>query len=192
LEYRDSRNLPAIFTAEAQGGSELRMLVINSDGVLNSQQFRAELVRPNGIKLDSVSTAYRMSRANTDPNFGTKPGLAKLVANLVSANGQSLTKALQEQGIGYVLVPETVGNGDIQVALNTAAELDQVGTTEFGQLWRVKKAVEIKTDETKALWSITKAIQLAFLISFILLALPTARGRKFRASNELSEQEEQE
>ena len=115
-----------------------------------------------------------------------------VVANLVSANGQSLLEPFQKLGIGYVLVPEGIGNGDIQVALNTAAELDQVGTTEFGQLWRVKKVTEIKTDETKALWSITKTIQLGFLVSFILLALPTARGRKFRASNELAEQEEQE
>ncbi len=192
VEYRDSRNLPAIFSAEAQGGSELRMLIINSDGETNTQQFRAEMVRPNGIKLDSVSTAYRLSAANNDPEYGSKPELAKLVANLVSANGQSLVEPFQKLGIGYVLVPEGIGNGDIQVALNTAAELDQVGTTEFGQLWRVKKVTEIKTDETKALWSITKTIQLGFLVSFILLALPTARGRKFRASNELAEQEEQE
>jgi GT2 family glycosyltransferase len=192
VEFKDSRNLPAIFTAEAASGSELRLLIINSDGVSNSQQFRAELVRPAGIKLDAVSTAYRLSRANTDPDFGNKPELATLVANLVSANGQPLTKSLQSLGIGYVLVPETPGNGDIQVALNTASELDQVGTTEFGQLWRVKKATEIKTDETKALWSITKAIQLGFLVGFVLLALPTARGRKFRASNELAEVEEQE
>jgi hypothetical protein len=38
----------------------------------------------------------------------------------------------------------------------------------------------------RALWSITKALQLAALLSFILLALPTARIRKPSVSNDLS------
>lgn len=190
VSFGDSRNLPALFTAETNQGSELRMLVISSDGQTGTQRFRAELVRSAGIRLDTISTAYRLSAANNEVDYSNKEKLAKLTANLVSANGQSLTKSLKEVGVGYILVPESSGNGDVQIALNTASELDQVGTTEFGQLWRVKVTNEITTDETKALWSITKSIQLSVLVGFILLAMPTSRGRKQRVSNEFAEPEE--
>ncbi|NDE88587.1 MAG: hypothetical protein EB055_01195 [Micrococcales bacterium] len=97
-------------------------------------------------------------------------------------------KSLEQSEIGYVLVPKSSANGEIQIALNTAAELDQVGITEFGQLWRVKLANEA-TSAGGDLWSVTKGIQSAVLVGFILLALPTARGRKQRVSNELAEPE---
>lgn len=184
--FTDSRNLPAIFTAEAKAGSGLKMLVISNDGAGNVQNFSAEVVTSAGIKLDAVSTAYRLSTANVL----TKHQVAKLVANLVSANGKSISNDLKSLHIGYVLVPKRAGNGDVQVALNSAAELDQVGTTEFGQLWRVRTANPEMQDETKAVWSITKTIQLSVLVGFILLALPTARGRKVRATNEFNEFEQ--
>jgi len=186
VSFSDTRNLPAIFTAEAKAGSGLKMLVISNDGTGNTQNFSAEIVTSAGIKIDTVSTTYRLSTANVL----TKNQVANLVANLVSANGKSISKDLKSLHIGYVLVPKRVGNGDVQVALNSAAELDQVGTTEFGQLWRVRAANPELQDETKAMWSITKTVQLSVLVGFILLALPTARGRKVRATNEFSEFEQ--
>jgi GT2 family glycosyltransferase len=188
IGFADSRNLPAIFTAEANAGSGLRMLVLSNDGAGNNQSFSAEVITPSGIKLDTISSAYRLSTANQE----AKTTIANLVANLVSANGKSIAKDLKDLHIGYLLVPKRPGNGDVQVSLNSAAELDQVGTTEFGQLWRVRAANPLIEDETKSMWSITKTIQLSVLVGFILLALPTSRGRKVRASNEFSEFEEVE
>ena len=188
ISFGESRNLPAIFTASAQSDHQYRMLVISSSDNGDSQSFRAEIINPTGIKLDKISTAYRLSPANTSADYPGKQELATLVANLVSANGKSLAKSLEQSEIGYVLVPKSSANGEIQIALNTAAELDQVGITEFGQLWRVKLANEA-TSAGGDLWSVTKGIQSAVLVGFILLALPTARGRKQRVSNELAEPE---
>lgn len=188
VSYGEARNLPAIFTAEAQAGSQLRLLVITGN---SEQSFRAEIVQSGGIRLDEISTAYRMSPANLSKDYADKEELSLLVANLVSANGQDIQKSLELSGVGFILVPQSSSNSDIQVALNSAPELDQVGTTEFGQLWRVKAPVDKKTNPDLAYWSITKGIQLAVLFGFILLALPTARARKQRISNELGEGEQE-
>jgi len=113
---------------------------------------------------------------------------------MVSANGKSISQALKARDYGYVLVPNRSGNGDLGVALNSVAELDQVGTTEFGQLWRVKKPSDAHRYQEQSLLSITKSVQLAVLIGFVLLALPTARGRKnrTRAENSFEPEGEQE
>jgi len=87
---------------------------------------------------------------------------------------------LKEAGIGYVLVNNNAGNSDLAVSLNSVTELDQVGTTEFGQLWRVKASESFKVQDEQTYWSITKSVQLSILFGFILLALPTSRGRKSR------------
>ena len=174
--FGQSRNLPAIVTAEAKAGSDLRLLVITSDADL---QFRAEIVWPDGIKLDTISTAYRLSESNTGEQSSLGKELSVLVANLVSANGKDPSQALAAAKIGYVLVPEQDGNGELGVALNSFAQLDQVGLTEYGQLWRVKAAHSFQKVEL-SLWSITKNVQLVILLGFVLLALPTSRGRKSR------------
>jgi hypothetical protein len=104
------------------------------------------------------------------------------VGNLVSANGKDLSPALKQAGIGYVLVTDKPGNADLAVSLNSVSELDQVGTTEFGQLWRVKASDTFDIKDNQTYWSITKSVQLGILVAFILLALPTSRGRKSRTS----------
>ena len=191
VSFVDSRNLPAIFTAEAAAGSNLRLLVLSSNG---DQSFTAEEIGPQGLKLDGVSTAYRLNEMNLEPEANIKTSITELVANMVSANGKSISQKLQARQYGYVLVPNRPGNGDLGVALNSVAELDQVGTTEFGQLWRVKKPFVSDRNIEQSLFSITKTVQLAVLIGFVLLALPTARGRKnrTRAENSFEPEGEQE
>jgi GT2 family glycosyltransferase len=184
ITFGDSRNLPAIFEAESRAGNDLRLLVISKNGSESGQEFRAELVRPNGLRLDSVSTAYRFSSENV-LNLSTdklKNTISILVGNLVSANGKDLSPALKQAGIGYVLVTDKPGNADLAVSLNSVTELDQVGTTEFGQLWRVKASDSFEIKDNQTYWSITKSVQLGILVAFILLALPTSRGRKSRKS----------
>jgi hypothetical protein len=125
-----------------------------------------------------------------------KNTISILVGNLVSANGKDLSPALKQAGIGYVLVTNKSGNSDLAVSLNSVSELDQVGTTEFGQLWRVKASDTFEIEDNQTYWSITKSVQLGILVAFILLALPTSRGRKSRKSaqslNDDSFQEEEE
>jgi len=186
VQFGDSRNLPAIFEAEAKAGNDLRLLVISRLADSPEQKYRAEVVRASGLRLDSISTAYRFSDQNIEvgPKNSTKATISNLVGNLVSANGQDLSAELKTAGIGFVLVTNRPGNGELAISLNSVVELDQVGTTEFGQLWRVKGSESFKIDEEKSLWSITKSIQLSILIGFMLLALPTSRGRKARKAED--------
>ncbi len=190
IRFGDSRNLPAIFEAESKAGNDLRLLILSKQGDSELQEFRAEVVRPNGLRLDAISTAYRFSPQNISVGSAdsTKNVISELVGNLVSANGKNLTPALKEVGIGYVLVTNNAGNADLAVSLNSVTELDQVGTTEFGQLWRVKASESFKVKDQQGYWSITKSVQLGILVGFILLALPTSRGRKSRrAAQSLNE-----
>jgi GT2 family glycosyltransferase len=198
VSFGETRNLPAIFEAEAKAGNDLRLLVISNIGAAENQEFRAEIIRPNGLRLDSVSTAYRFSSQNVS-NLSSdtlKSAISELVSNLVSANGKDLNPALKEAGIGYVLVTEAEGNSDLAVSLNSVVELDQVGKTEFGQLWRVKASDTFEVKDNQTYWSITKSVQLGVLFGYVLLALPTSRGRKSRtdieAANEDSFQVEEE
>jgi hypothetical protein len=198
VSFGETRNLPAIFDAEAKAGNDLRLLVISNIGAAENQEFRAEIIRPNGLRLDSVSTAYRFSSQNVS-NLSSdtlKSDISELVSNLVSANGKDLNPALKEAGIGYVLVTEAEGNSDLAVSLNSVVELDQVGKTEFGQLWRVKASDTFEVKDNQTYWSITKSVQLGILFGYVLLALPTSRGRKSKtdieAANEDSFQVEEE
>ena len=198
ISFGDSRNLPAIFEAEAKAGNDLRLLILSNLSTSGDQEFRAELIRPNGLRLDSVSTAYRFSSQNVSnlPTDALKSSISSLVGNLVSANGKDLNPALKEAGIGYVLVTNGEGNSDLAVSLNSVSELDQVGKTEFGQLWRVKASDSFEVKDNQTYWSITKSVQLGIIFGYVLLALPTSRGRKSRAAmqaaNEDSFQTEEE
>jgi GT2 family glycosyltransferase len=190
VSFGDARNLPAIFEAEVKAGNDLRLLILSKVGQTQSQEFRAEVVRPNGLRLDGVSTAYRFNAKNVSNlrQDTLKDTISALVGNLVSANGKNLDPALSKAGIGYVLVTNEVGNADLAVSLNSVSELDQVGTTEFGQLWKVKASGSFAVKDNQTYWSITKSVQLGILIGFILLALPTSRGRKSRRlTQEVSE-----
>ena len=183
INFGEARNLPAIFSAEAKAGSNLKLLVISKTGLESQQSFSAELVGSRGVNLDSISTAYRFSQQNIGfDGIQTKATLADLVSNLVSANGRPLKATLVSLGIGYVLVPNKAGNGELGISLNSVSELDQVGATEFGQLWRVKGSKPLAADK-QSLWSITKTVQFSILLGFILLALPTSRGRKAKFEN---------
>lgn len=198
VSFGETRNLPAIFEAEAKAGNDLRLLVISNIGAAENQEFRAEIIRPNGLRLDSVSTAYRFSSQNVS-NLSSdtlKSAISELVSNLVSANGKDLNPALKQAGIGYVLVTEAEGNSDLAVSFNSVVELDQVGKTEYGQLWRVKASDTFEVKDNQTYWSITKSVQLGILFGYVLLALPTSRGRKsgtdIEAANEDSFRVEEE
>lgn len=199
--YSDGRVVPSIVAAEAALGSQLKLLSIsprqNDD---NSMQLQAELISGDGVHLEDVSVSYRFALASLqNPNTNSDElTLAKaqrfaetkqLVADLASANGSDLNAALTKTGIGYVLVPNGEPGlvNELAIALDSVKELESVGSTDFGQLWRVlepnKDLLEADQD-SPSLWSITKVVQLSILLSFILLAIPSGVNR--RASKDSS------
>ena len=185
LKYTDGRVVPSIVAAEAEQGSALKMLVINpevnSDG---SIQFGAEVVSGDGVQLEDVSLSYRFALDGVKQSRATEYNrIAQLVADLASANGSDLQKTIDEAGIGYVLVPDRSSQiaGQLGVALNSVKELEAVGSTDSGQLWRVRapnKELLNAGLQPNSPWSITKGVQLAVLLGFVLLAIPTTNQRR--------------
>ena len=131
------------------------------------------------MSLDDLSNNYLFALDSLESNKTAE--LSALVANLASANGTELAQALKLAQVGYILVPASSGSAvaELAIGLNSIKELEGVGSTEFGQLWRVvNPATDLPAvDETK-FWSVTKGIQFAVLLVFILLALPTGSTRK--------------
>lgn len=200
FKYSDERVVPSIVAAESALGSQLKMLVINPEFDAEAGvRFGAEIVGGDGIQLQDVSLGYRFALRDLQvPTDKTdKLGLAKadrysatakLVADLASANGADLTEELKSAGLGYVLVPShnSSVNRDLGIALDSVKELEPIGVTDFGKLWRVKapnqELLKPAVDEP-SVWSITKAVQLAVLLAFILLAVPTGSGRGRRSAD---------
>lgn len=180
IKFTDARVVPAIVAAEQQQGSQLKMLVISAETQESGQSlFRAELQDGSGLSLDDLSNNYLFALDSLESNKTAE--LSALVANLASANGTELALALKMAQVGYILVPASSGSAvaELAIGLNSIKELEAVGSTEFGQLWRVvNPATDLPAvDETK-FWSVTKGIQFAVLLVFILLALPTGSTRK--------------
>ena len=176
LSFGDGRTVPAIVAAEAAQGSALRLLEVSQSG---TSSFDAVLVSADGLQLENHSNAYQFALTQTLAAKTAYRRLDDLVANLVSANGTSITRALAEASVGYVLVP--AGNSsDLNASLNSVSELELVGQTDFGWLWRVKSAVQIHRTDLgwRQTWSITKGIQVGFILLFLLLAIPGAPKRR--------------
>lgn len=194
LTYNDGRVVPSIVAAEAEQGSQLNLLVINpvknTDGKL---AYAAELVAGDGVQLEDVSLGYRFAVGATTNGFGyeliaRRAQAAGLVADLVSANGKPLQSQLDRVRVGYVLLPTTTSeaSSDLAIGLDSIKELEAVGVTEFGKLWRVKSPVQALQHGqpiAQSMWSITKAVQLAVLLAFILLALPTSRAARAKQTD---------
>lgn len=184
LGFSDGRTVPAIVAAEAAQGSHLRVLKIARQG----DKFVANLFSPEGLQLEANSTAYRLVLAQTSASEPRYLAIDALVANLVSANGTDLTKSLAAANIGFVLVPEA-NSADLNSALNSISELDLVGQTDFGWLWRVKAAKDNQpTDSSwRQTWSFTKGIQLLFILIFVLLAIPGPPKRRAKNTGNIFE-----
>jgi hypothetical protein len=182
-KYTDGRVVPSIVAAEADQGSTLKLLVLTpSVDSAGGKRLAAELVAGDGVHLDDVSLAYRFSIASlAKTKYST---IAQLVADLVSANGSPISDRLQEQHIGYVLVPDAASSEQLGIALDSVSELETVGATDFGRLWRVREPKQAQVSDPSSPWSITKGVQVAILLGFILMAIPSRATRR-RGSEEI-------
>jgi len=185
LKYTDGRVVPSIVAAEAAQGSALRMLVINPEQSADgSIDFIAEIVSGDGVQLEDVSLSYRFALAEIKVSRSKEYNqIAQLVAELASANGTELQRAIDEAGIGYVLVPDQASTiaAQLGISLDSVKELEPVGLTDSGRLWRVRSPNQELLNANisfQSPWSITKALQLSVLLGFVLLAIPTTNQRR--------------
>lgn len=183
IKYTDGRVVPSIVAAEAAAGSGLKMLIISPELKSNGEiVFGAEVVSGDGVQLEDVSLSYRFALNSIKQERASEyETLAQLVADLASANGADLNQIITSAQVGYVLVPDVSTSiaSQLAISLDSVKELETVGQTDFGRLWRVRAAEPINSNITEeSLWSITKAVQLVVLLGFVLLALPSINQRK--------------
>jgi hypothetical protein len=179
INYTDGRVVPSIVAAEAEQGSNLKLLVLtpsrDSEG---GKRLAAELVAGDGVHLDDISLAYRFSIADLAGERYSE--IAQLVADLASANGTPLSARLQAQHIGYVLVPNGTSSelSELGISLDSVSELETVGATDLGRLWRVREPKAAEDETTSSPWSITKGVQVSILLGYLLMALPSRSSRR--------------
>jgi hypothetical protein len=179
IKYSDGRVVPSIVAAEAEQGSTLKLLVLTpSVDSAGGKRLVAEMVAGDGVHLDDISLAYRFSIASLASQKYSK--IAQLVADLVSANGTPISDRLREQHIGYVLVPSGASAelSELGIALDSVSELETVGATDFGRLWRVRNPQQAALADPSSPWSITKAAQVIILVGFALMSLPSRSPRR--------------
>lgn len=174
VKYTDGRIVPSIIQAEAKAGSMLNTLVLAKP----DSAVVAEVFSGDGTKLHELTTSYYFSLSEQVSQNPKYEKLGQLVANLVSANGSLLSEDLGQLNIGYILVNPK--NRDLQLALDSTNELESIGETDFGQLWKVREATFLQQQRGFD-FGFIKGSQLALLGFYILLALPTGSARRRRS-----------
>ncbi|QPZ37317.1 glycosyltransferase family 2 protein [Paramicrobacterium chengjingii] len=178
----DGRTLPAYVTAAADDDPGLGTLRISptDDGTVV-----ATVIRGKGEFLDSQSTLVNTGALVADAN----DDLARLTGNIVSVSGHAFTPDLQKQGIEFLLLSTTPDSASeklqavavrAETALDANAELENVGETEVGTLWRT--ADDVTGRESGDVQSVGTVLSLAALIAMTLIALlvaiPTSSSRE--------------
>ncbi len=174
-QLRDDRVTPWLLSAQAQTENTQLLEIENGAG-----GYVARWMPIGGAQLEDSNTVYRFALTSLNANNPAYSELATLVADLVSANGTDLASALDRSHVAYVMVPnlDSSANNDLANALDSVAELDAAGLTDFGRLWRVNVPVSAAPDDAKSPWSITKLVQLSILLSFVLLAIPSGATQR--------------
>ena len=174
----DASVVPLLLQKQAEQGTDLQLLVVNQD----DSSYRVQWLPIAGVHLEDANIAYRFAGSSTNKDT-TYQELAQVVGDLISGNGAASAQVLKTNLIGYVLVPSKTQNANLVAAFESSELLESAGLTPFGELWRVVGTSAADTPETPhSPWSITKLVQMATLIGFVLLAIPS-RGKTKRASD---------
>jgi GT2 family glycosyltransferase len=187
--YTSGRAMPAIIDAQATSGLTAQVLVVEAES--SGLGYAASLVEADGVQLEDLSLAYRFALASRELSTPEYRQVSQLVADMVSGNPQNVASSLVQNSIGYVLIPlaqsqtQANSNARLAVAFDSIAQLESAGETDFGKIWRVRDlAANFERDESSP-WSVTKLVQLGILISFVLLAIPSAGRKRAAASSEI-------
>lgn len=170
--------LPAYVEADSGGETASGTIVLTpeADGSL-----AARVVWGGSETLGAHSTVLETRRAMDDASSA----LAATAAALVTSTSPDAVLALGEQGIAFVLLApgadapaaEVLGR-ESSTALDQRDDLDAVGTTERGELWRVTSDVAARPSaEGSATGIALEILQLAVIVIALLLAAPTGRSR---------------
>ncbi len=179
-KWVSARVMPALIAAQAASGTEIQVLVLSS----KADSINAAVIPADGIQLEDNSTAYRYA---IFVNSEYSKTVGQISADLSAGGSKSISSALAKVNVGYVLLPQSSAQDsvDLAAALDSVAELEGAGQTDFGQIWRVRDFQAEATITSASPWSITKAVQFAVLATFVLLAIPTSGRRRSAGSAEI-------
>lgn len=184
LVWSNGSQMPALVQAQSAQNPNTRVLVVRSALTAGSTTLiDATLVTGAGATLEDHSVAYDAAVTKlrkSDPRYSQ---LGDLVANLVAANDANLSAGLKKFGLDYILLPNRGDAVAIGSALDTVAQLEPVGTTQYGRLWRVRSS-ELSHAANGWDWSVTKQVQVGVLALFALLAIPTRRRARVSSNDE--------
>jgi hypothetical protein len=172
VRYSDSRIVPSLIQADADAGAIWRTLKLEAQ---EDGSIVADLFSGSGVKLEQLSTGFKIYTATSAKSTADYQELGQLVANLASANGSDIISSLAKFTIGYILVSPS--NKNLQMALDSTAELESIGETDFGQLWKVR-SVEPGSKINGLDFATEKLIQLVVLSLYLVLSIPTGVSRK--------------
>jgi GT2 family glycosyltransferase len=174
--------LPAYVHAAGREDPDVATIVMTpqAEGGVSSQIVWGGTTTLNG-QATMITTRSSATAADEE--------VAALTANLVTSSEGDVVAELAANGIGFVLLAPTVPESDVARAFRLSAataldqrdELDAVGQTAKGDLWRVTQATEARptapaTAHTLARW--IAFAQLAAVAVALLLAVPTAASRR--------------
>ncbi|MDQ1127906.1 glycosyltransferase family 2 protein [Microbacterium sp. SORGH_AS_0888] len=181
LQNGPASTLPAYVAAQGRGDAVPGTLVITP---LADGSVAARVVWGASDTLNGQSTvlATRTSATPADEE------VAQLVADLVTPTAEDAVGRLAERGIRFVVVsPAVDGETDRARALRLTAttaldqrnELDDVGATPKGTLWRVTADVAPRAAAPDPhLGAVITIVQLLVVAAALLLSVPTATSRR--------------
>jgi hypothetical protein len=182
LENGPDSTLPAFVAAEGSGNPRLGTLVLDT----REAGLLTRVVWGGSETLDGQSTE-RATRS--EPTAGDRE-IAGIAADLVSTGDPAAVGEVASRGIAFVLLTSD-GTADASAAgaqrLSAAAfldqrdDLDRVGDTGRGELWRVTADVQPRADASRDVQDRARLIalaQLAVVAVCLLLAVPTAASRR--------------
>lgn len=170
--------LPAYVEADSGGATARGTMVLTpeSDGSL-----AARVVWGGSETLGAHSTVLETRTAMDDASSQ----LAATAAALVTSTSPDAVAALGEQGIAFVLLAPgadapaaDVLRRESATALDQRDDLDPVGATERGDLWRVTSDIAARPGAEGSAGGIAlQILQIAVIVIALLLAAPTGRSR---------------
>ena len=198
----DSYRMPALVRATAQTMPSVGTMVLTAQ---DSGAIASTLERSDGATLDDYRTQRFAGPLTAEESF-----VAEMTGALVSPGQSGTGQILADAGIEFVVVTPAEATDARTALLGTLdanPELTSIGTTEAGDLWRVKAesaeslaTIDVDTVVTpldRLVW----VVQLLVVIGVLLMALPTAEvvdrpdkrarvgSRRWRAEQQQAERE---
>ena len=189
VKASNGRVLPAYVVAQSKLDPNIGTLIVTAQP---NGGVEAILTRGAGPTLDGASTL--MTTRTTFSQADAR--LAALVGNVSSGSGQQSAAELTDLGIGFVVLTapqSTLGSpvssaaqatsSRVKNALNSNPDIDAVGVTDVGQLWRFAAATgdapgaRMSISATEPWGSLVIGVQALVVILTLLLAIPTGAPR---------------